>query len=73
MICSKSNVLHIINLTGHIVRTIQSDVITCDFVCVVISPQGEFVHACGEDRKLHSFRLDSGQLERSMEVNCPNI
>ncbi|KJE90939.1 hypothetical protein CAOG_02164 [Capsaspora owczarzaki ATCC 30864] len=70
LIVSKSNALHVINLNGLVVRTLQSSTIACDFVAASISPRGEFVYAVGENRRLYAFRLDTGELEgNEMELH----
>lgn len=69
LICTRSNTISIMNMSGQIVRTLTNAVADGgDFVCCTVSPHGEFIYAVAENRQLYCFNVQSGKIDQTMEV-----
>ncbi|KAI9323511.1 WD40-repeat-containing domain protein [Dichotomocladium elegans] len=63
VVCTKSNTLYIMNLRGHIIKTLTHQKKTgSDFVAAGVSPQCELVYGIAEDSTLYCFQIGSGKL-----------
>eukprot|EP01104_Vermistella_antarctica_P009849 TRINITY_DN257_c1_g2_i1.p1 TRINITY_DN257_c1_g2~~TRINITY_DN257_c1_g2_i1.p1 ORF type:complete len:553 (+),score=158.85 TRINITY_DN257_c1_g2_i1:82-1740(+) len=70
IVCNSSSTLFIINLRGQLIRSMSANIQGIkEFVHCCPSPRGMFIHAVGEDMRMHSFDVKSGECEQSLKVS----
>ncbi|KAG8465705.1 hypothetical protein KFE25_003012 [Diacronema lutheri] len=67
-VCARSCAVHLLTLSGKLVRSFEAAVGTADFVHCAVSPRGEWLYCAGADQQLHCFCVESGKLERSLKA-----
>merc|ERR1711920_550753 len=67
-VCTRTNTILLMNLTGQVLKSFSSGTRGGDFVAMTPSPKGEWLYACAEDNKLYCFSTETGSLEQTMKV-----
>eukprot|EP01062_Namystynia_karyoxenos_P039904 TRINITY_DN29043_c0_g1_i1.p1 TRINITY_DN29043_c0_g1~~TRINITY_DN29043_c0_g1_i1.p1 ORF type:complete len:554 (+),score=197.41 TRINITY_DN29043_c0_g1_i1:98-1663(+) len=74
IVCTKTPSVHIVNLSGSVVKTMLSGKKSGgNFVAATVSPRGEWVYCAGEDRILYCFQMRSGRLEHTLALSKADV
>lgn len=67
-VCSKASAVHLLSMSGQLVKSFEAPAGAADFVHCAVSPRGEWLYCAGTDQQLHCFSTASGKVERSLKA-----
>jgi WD40 repeat-containing protein SMU1 len=73
VVCSKAATVHLMALSGQLLRTFDAPQLSADFVHCAVSPRGEWLYCAGSDNQLHCFETGTGKLEHSLKVSDKDL
>lgn len=75
LVCTRSNTLSIMNMSGQIVRTLTNAAVAKegDFTACLVSPKGDYVYAVAEDHRLYCFNVTTGKVDHVMEISEKDV
>lgn len=69
VVCSKTAAVHLLSMSGQLIRSFEGPAGGPDFVHCAVSPRGEWLYCAGSDQQLHCFSTASGKLERALKAS----